>query len=146
MIVVATHPKNNNSNTSLTRNAKSTTGYYKFSVEEELFQYELMTEGKVSGCGGYGTLFPFVYGVIIGFPLKLLGLSLGDTFIEAASIWILLGQVNLYRRVNELCDEAKDVMGLPDGPVLWEWWALLPPPLVSLVDFGFVVDVSGITH
>jgi len=31
-------------------------GYYKFSVEEELFQYELQETGKVSGCGGYGTL------------------------------------------------------------------------------------------
>ena len=33
-------------------------GYYKFSVEEELYQYEMQETGKVSGCGGYGTLFP----------------------------------------------------------------------------------------
>merc|ERR1719401_2150449 len=46
-------------------------GYYKFSIEEELFQYELQTSNKVSGCGGYGTLFPFVYGILIGFPLQL---------------------------------------------------------------------------
>eukprot|EP00977_Amphora_coffeiformis_P027160 scaffold34591_cov183-Amphora_coffeaeformis.AAC.1 len=103
-------------------------------VEEELFQYELRTEGKVSGCGGYGTLFPFVYGVIIGFPLTLLHIPLGDTLLQAASIWILAGQVNLYRRVNELCTEVKDELGLDDddannGRVLWEWWALLPPPL-----------------
>lgn len=42
-------------------------------------------------------------------------------------------QVNLYRRVNELCAEAKYAMGLVDGPVLWEWWALLPPPLDVVV-------------
>jgi hypothetical protein len=29
-------------------------GYYKFSIEEELFQLELAQTGKVSGAGGYG--------------------------------------------------------------------------------------------
>lgn len=29
-------------------------GYYKFSVEEELFYDELRREGRVTGCGGYG--------------------------------------------------------------------------------------------
>jgi hypothetical protein len=77
-------------------------GYYKFSVEEELFQHELKTEGKVSGCGGYGTLLPFVFGVLIGFPLELLHIPGGGFLVEAAFLWILLGQVNLYRRVNEL--------------------------------------------
>jgi len=102
-------------------------GYYKFSVEEELFQYELQQEGCVTGCGGYGTLFPFVYGVLIGFPLKLLGLELGDFLVEAAGLWILLGQVNLYRRVNELTSEN-------DGEEqLHTWWALLPPPLDVVV-------------
>jgi hypothetical protein len=108
-------------------------GYYKFSVEEELFQYELKTEGKVSGCGGYGTLFPFVYGVILGFPLTLLHVGIGDNILQMASIWILASQINLYRRVNELCIEVKDELNLVDGPVLWEWWALLPPPLVGSI-------------
>lgn len=36
-------------------------GYYKFSIEEELYHLELESEnGKVTGFGGYGTLFPFV--------------------------------------------------------------------------------------
>lgn len=107
-------------------------GYYKFSVEEELYQYELQNGQKVTGCGGYGTLFPFVYGIIIGFPMQLLHIPGGGTILDAAALWILLGQVNLYRRVNELCDEIKDEMGL-DGPPLWEWWALLPPPLDVVV-------------
>lgn len=109
-------------------------GYYKFSVEEELYQYELQNGKPVSGCGGYGTLFPFVYGIIIGGPLKLLGVPIGDTIVDAAVLWILLGQVNLYRRVNELCEEAasKDV-GTSSEPPLHAWWALLPPPLDVVV-------------
>ena len=108
-------------------------GYYKFSVEEELYQYELQTgDGKVTGCGGFGTLLPFVFGVIIGFPLSVLHFPGGETLVQAAGAWILLGQVNLYRRVNELCEEAKDDLGMTEGP-LWEWWALLPPPLDVVV-------------
>uniref|UniRef100_A0A7S1FLV1 Uncharacterized protein n=1 Tax=Corethron hystrix TaxID=216773 RepID=A0A7S1FLV1_9STRA len=102
-------------------------GYYKFSVEEELFQHELQTTGKVSGCGGYGTLFPFVYGIIVGFPLSLLHVPGGETIVNTAALWILLGQVNLYRRVNEIVQE-----GGGESP-LHEWWALLPPPLDVVV-------------
>lgn len=110
-------------------------GYYKFSVEEELYQYELQTEGRVTGCGGYGTLFPFVFGVMIGFPLSFLHIPGGETIVSAAGAWILLGQINLYRRVNELCVEEREALGLPkgDGGPLWEWWALLPPPLDVVV-------------
>ena len=98
-------------------------GYYKFCAEEELFQYELETTGKVSGCGGYGTLLPFVFGIMVGGPLALLHIPPGETLVSAASFWILAGQVNLYRRVNELLPE----------PVLYEWWALLPPPIDVVV-------------
>jgi len=110
-------------------------GYYKFSVEEELYQYELQTGKQITGCGGYGTLFPFVYGIIIGFPLKLLHVPFGDTIVTMAGLWILIGQANLYRRVNELCNEdgeVKKMMGLEEPP-LHGWWALLPPPLDVVV-------------
>jgi len=108
-------------------------GYYKFSVEEELFQEELRRDGRVTGCGGYGTLFPFVWGLLLGFALRLVGLEdAGNTSIEAGSLWILLGQINLYRRVNEACAAAPPEVS--DGkPVLWEWWALLPPPIDVIV-------------
>jgi hypothetical protein len=130
-------------------------GYYKFSVEEELFQHELQTDkdGNVSGCGGYGTLFPFVYGIIIGFPMSLLHIPGGEFIIQSAAIWILAGQVNLYRRVNELCFEDENIKNeilggggyKEDGdndendndeplqPPLHAWWALLPPPLDVVV-------------
>jgi len=107
-------------------------GYYKFSVEEELFQQELQNGQKVTGRGGYGTLFPFVYGVLLGVPLGYLGFPGGDLLVESAGVWILLGQVNLYRRVNELCEEAKEDLGLEGAP-LHAWWALLPPPLDVVV-------------
>ena len=108
-------------------------GYYKFSIEEELYHMELESDkGKVSGFGGYGTLFPFVYGIIIGFPLSFLPGTPGPFFVEAASIWILLSQINLYRRVNELCMEIKDELGIEEPP-LYEWWAILPPPLDVVV-------------
>lgn len=108
-------------------------GYYKFSIEEELYQMELESEkGKVTGFGGYGTLFPFVYGIIIGFPLSFLPGTPGPFLVESASIWILLSQINLYRRVNELCMEIKDELGVEEPP-LYEWWAVLPPPLDVVV-------------
>ena len=65
-------------------------GYYKFSVEEELFQYEMKETGKVSGAGGFGTLFPFVFGILIGFPMTLLHIPGGELLIEAAGAWILV--------------------------------------------------------
>lgn len=110
-------------------------GYYKFSVEEELFHYELQTGNrKVTGCGGYGTLFPFVFGVLSGLPLSFLHVPGGELILQAAGAWILLGQVNLYRRVNELCSDesAKEELGLSEPP-LYSWWALLLPPPLDVV-------------
>ena len=51
----------------------------------------------------------------------------GEGIIELGALWILLGQVNLYRRVNELCEES---LG---EPVVYAWWALLPPPFDVIV-------------
>ena len=110
-------------------------GYYKFSVEEELYQYEIRETGKVSGAGGFGTLFPFVFGVLIGFPMSFLHIPGGELIVQSAGVWILLGQVNLYKRVNELCMEneyMKAELGITEPP-LYEWWALLPPPLDVVV-------------
>ena len=76
-----------------------------------------------------------MYGILIGFPLTLLHIPGGELLIQSAGIWILAGQVNLYKRVNELCtedDNMKEELGLTDPP-LYEWWALLPPPLDVVV-------------
>ncbi|KAJ1411329.1 hypothetical protein B484DRAFT_402682, partial [Ochromonadaceae sp. CCMP2298] len=50
-------------------------GYYKFSVEEELYQQELREKGRVSGCRGYGTLLPFVFLFLFGAAASLAGLE-----------------------------------------------------------------------
>ena len=81
-------------------------GYYKFSVEEELFQDELASDGRVTGCGGYGTLFPFVFLGLIGALLKfVLDVEEGAYVMEAGGLWIVLGQINLYRRINHLFEK-----------------------------------------
>jgi len=124
-------------------------GYYKFSVEEELFQDELRREGRVTGCGGYGTLLPFVFCILGGGAASILPpfcfTPLGGLLIQAGSAWILLGQVNLYRRVNELWVEKYG----GEAP-LHAWWALLPPPLDVVVGLRqvhflskFWTDVRG---
>lgn len=122
-------------------------GYYKFCVEEELFQYELQNGKTVSGCGGYGTLFPFVYGVVIGFPLSLIPLPGSNLVLEAAIAWIVLGQINLYRRVNELCmrESLPELQSKLEGePPLYCWWALLPPPLDVVVGLRQVHFLSEV--
>ena len=105
-------------------------GYYKFCVEEELFEYELRTEGKVRGCGGAGSLIAFSYAIIVGFPISIIFHN--DFILQAGALWILLGQVNLYHRVNELCWEEREALEISEPP-LYSWWALLPPPLDVVV-------------
>lgn len=77
-----------------------------------------------------GTLISFSWLVLLGLLGKAVGAPAADALIDGAALWILLGQVNLYRRVNELCSE--EACGL-DGPPLYAWWALLPPPLDVVV-------------
>ena len=105
-------------------------GYYKFSVEEELFQDELRREGRVTGCGGYGTLLPFVFLFLIGSVTHFVPAfeNFSNSCIQIGGVWILLGQINLYRRVNELSVEK-----FGGEPPLYSWWALLPPPLDVVV-------------
>ena len=56
-------------------------GWYKFSVEEELFQDEIATTGHATGCGGYGTLLPFVYAFLIGGAGTVAGVPHADAII-----------------------------------------------------------------
>jgi hypothetical protein len=125
-------------------------------AREELYQDELRREGRVTGCGGYGTLLPFVFCILAGAGLTVLPTPLQHTplpegLVTLGSVWILAGQVNLYRRVNDLWMEraagggegAREGAesgggggggdGAPDEPPLHVWWALLPPPLDVVV-------------
>ena len=116
-------------------------GFYKFSVEEELFHDELRISGRATGCGGYGTLLPFVWLFLLGGITNIIpGLhGVSSTAFEAGGAWILGGQINLYRRVNELSMEAfgpssnAEPENQIDEPPLYAWWALLPPPLDVVV-------------
>jgi len=102
-------------------------GYYKFSVEEELYYDELRRHGRATGCGGYGTLITFAWCVLLGGLGTVAGVPGAEGLVDAGAIWILLGQVNLYKRVNELYEEQGR-----EAPV-FAWWALLPPPLDVVV-------------
>jgi hypothetical protein len=86
-------------------------------------QDELANEGRVTGCGGYGTLFPFVFAFLIGgFAKFVLDIEAGEYIMGAGGAWILGGQINLYRRINHLYErEGKEAP-------LHAWWAALPPP------------------
>ena len=105
-------------------------GYYKFSVEEELFHHEIETAGKPKSAGGFGTLLPFTWCFILGNALSLGPLHLidaGNFVTGLGGAWVLAGQVNLYLRVNDMCEERFGTRPL------WAWWALLPPPIDVVV-------------
>ena len=105
--------------------------YFPFIIQ---YQYELQTTGRVTTCGGYGTFVAYVCGVFIGVPLLWANVPGGEFILESAAVWLALSQMNLYRRVNELTQESRDVLGLEgDGRMLHEWWALLPPPMNLVV-------------
>ncbi|KAJ1482200.1 hypothetical protein T484DRAFT_1952593 [Baffinella frigidus] len=103
-------------------------GWYKFSVEEELFYDELQREGRATGAGGYGTLLLLTWCILFGGLGMVVGVPHADVLIDGGGAWILLSQVNLYRRVNELLVEQAG----GDAPV-YAWWALLPPPFDVVV-------------
>jgi len=102
--------------------------YYKFLVEEELYQEELRKDGRVKGFGGLGTMIPYVSLNALGFGLSdVLHLPSGETLFTVAGVWFAATQFNLYRRVNSIC-------AAPDTPPpLFAWWAVLPPPFNLVV-------------
>lgn len=52
-------------------------GYYKFCIEEELFDIEVKAGKEPKGYGGYGTLGPFTYGLMLGPLAEVLNLPGG---------------------------------------------------------------------
>ena len=93
-------------------------GYYKFCVEEELLDIELSAGKTPRGFGGYGTLGPFTYGILLGPIAAILHLPGGINWTTFAIIFIYYTQFLLYDRVNELYEEE----GL-EKP-LNVWWCL----------------------
>ena len=93
-------------------------GYYKFAVEEELLQIELDQGKEPRGFGGYGTLGPFTYGLLLGPVAALLHLPGGMNWSALGVIFIYYTQFLLYDRVNELyTDQGRSAP-------LNVWWCL----------------------
>lgn len=93
-------------------------GYYKFAVEEELLALELEAGKTPRGFGGYGTLGPFTYGLLLGPIAAILHLPGGIQWATLAIVYIYYTQFLLYDRVNELYKE------LGEEPPLTVWWCL----------------------
>jgi hypothetical protein len=99
-------------------------GYYKFAVEEELLNMELAAGKEPRGFGGYGTLGPFTYGLILGPIAAILHLPGGINWATAGIVFIYYTQFLLYDRVNELYREE----GLEEPPLtVWWCWPIFFP-------------------
>lgn len=93
-------------------------GYYKFAVEEELLQIELNAGKEPRGFGGYGTVGPFTYGMLLGPVAAQLHLPGEISWPLLGVVFIYYTQFLLYDRVNELyTDEGME-------KPLQVWWCL----------------------
>jgi len=110
-------------------------GYYKFVVEEELLQMELDSGKEPRGFGGYGTLGPFTYGILLGPIASLFHIPGGINWSSLGVIFIYYTQFLLCDRVNRLYEEDEDycfvttvdndddIDNKPQAP-LQVWWCL----------------------
>jgi hypothetical protein len=87
-------------------------------VEEELLQMELEAGKQPQGYGGYGTLGPFTYGMLLGPIATILHIPGGINWSALGVIFIYYTQFLLYDRVNKLFEEE----GFE--PPLQVWWCL----------------------
>ena len=87
-------------------------GYYKFVVEEELLQMELEAGKEPRGFGGYGTLGPFTYGILLGPMASALHIPGGIYWSSLGVIFIYYTQLLLCDRVNRLYQEDEDYSNL----------------------------------
>jgi hypothetical protein len=117
-------------------------GYYKFCVEEELLQHE-MAQGKVPrGFGGYGTLGPFCYGLLLGPLALLLQLPGGLVWSSVGIVFIYYTQFLLYDRVNEMIRE-EGFIGYEPLPLWWTLPVFFPFNLiVGLRQVHFLADYN----
>lgn len=103
-------------------------GYYKFCIEEELLQMELDAGKRTpKGLGGYGTLGPFTYGLILGPVAELLHLPGGVNWSAVGIIYIYYTQFLLYERVNELFSSDDDTTDISPPLTVWWCWPIFFP-------------------
>ena len=89
-----------------------------YPVEEELLQIELDAGKTPRGFGGYGTLGPFTYGLLLGFLAEMLHWPGGINWAIFGVVYIYYTQFLLYDRLNELYRDE----GLEEP--LKVWWCL----------------------
>jgi len=98
-------------------------GYYKFCIEEELFDIEVKAGKEPKGYGGYGTLGPFTYGLMLGPLAEILNLPGGLNWSGVGIAFIYYTQFLLYERVNSLYEEE----GLEPPLTVWWCWPIFFP-------------------
>jgi hypothetical protein len=94
-------------------------GFYKFAIEEELYHLELLAHKEPRGFGGYGTLGPFTYGLLLGPLCAVLHVPGGLAWSIGSIVWIYYTQILLYDRVNEMYRDE----GVEEEP-LNIWWCI----------------------
>jgi len=98
-------------------------GYYKFCIEEELMELELEKGIEPRGFGGFGTLGPFTYGLLLGPIAEIFHLPGGINWSALGIIFIYYTQFTLYDRVNELYTQMEKSKGIENDNVpLTIWW------------------------
>jgi len=98
-------------------------GYYKFCIEEELMELELEKGVEPRGFGGFGTLGPFTYGLLLGPIAEIFHLPGGINWSALGIIFIYYTQFTLYDRVNELYTQMEKSKGIDNDNVpLTIWW------------------------
>jgi hypothetical protein len=134
-------------------------------VEEELLQIEVEAGKEPRGFGGYGTLGPFTYVIVLGLIVESLKFPPGPVWATLSFIFIYYTQFILYDRVNELYrDEGWEeplnvwwsipiffpfniIVGLRQVHFLSEYFyrkrGIIPPPADPVAEFFPFIHMSS---
>ena len=109
--------------------------YYKFCVEEELYQWDLREGRTPKGFGGYGTLGPFIALSLLGPMAFLFHIPGGMMFTYAGIAFVYYTQFLMYERINELYRDVGE-----EEPLAPYWC------LPFFFPFDFIVGARAVHH